>query len=187
MLASSEAVNAFSSSSDNGGDIVEITRVLGLLSYTIILLPVGSEMACSVMTILIDRVIQTNSESMPKDMKALMQNDPKQLSFLDPESLPKLSHKQLCCDMGQTVMKKPAEHALGLIEFYEYLKSSLFIGPFDTIENPTLVPAIYTEQVVGCVGGNGDAEHVPLWFCCKEGLAQVWGVRPIFHVGPRDV
>ena len=68
----------------------------GLLLNTIILLPVGSEMACSVMTILIDRVIQTNSESMPKDMKALIQKDPQQL-ILDPEILPKLSHKQLFC------------------------------------------------------------------------------------------
>jgi len=128
---------------------------------------------------------ELNSESMPKDMKALMQKDPQQLSFLDsywywrvraestildPENLPKLSYKQLCRDMGLTVMNEPAEHALGLIELYEYLKSSPFIGPFGTIENPTLVPAIHTERVVGCVGGNGDAEHVPLWFRCKEGF-----------------
>ena len=52
MMASSEAVNAFSSSSDNSGGIVEITRVSGLLLNTIILLPVGSEMACNVMTTL---------------------------------------------------------------------------------------------------------------------------------------
>ena len=105
---------------------------------------------------------------MPKDMKGLIQKDPQQLNFLDPENLPKLSHKQLCCDMGLTVMNKSAEHALDLIQLSEYPKSSLSIGPFDVIEIPTLVLAIHTEQVVGCVGGNGDAEHVPLWFCCKE-------------------
>ena len=90
MMALSEAVNAFSFSSDDGGGIVEITRVSGLLSNTIILLPVGSE-------------------SMPKDMKALIQKDPQQLNFLDPLNLPKLSHKQLYCDIDLTVMNKSAE------------------------------------------------------------------------------
>merc|ERR1711948_29420 len=56
------------------------------------------------------------------------------------------------------------------IELYEYLKSSPFIGPFGTIENPVLIPAIHTERFVGCTGGIGDAEHVPLWFRCREGF-----------------
>ena len=47
---------------------------------------------------------------------------------------------------------------LGIIELYEYLKSSPFVGPFGTIENPVLVPAIHTERIVGCVGGTGDQD-----------------------------
>merc|ERR1712071_232869 len=39
-----------------------------------------------------------------------------------------------------------------------------------TIENPVLIPAIHTERVVGCSGGIGDSEHVPLWFRCREGF-----------------
>merc|ERR1712203_376822 len=62
------------------------------------------------------------------------------------------------------------EHILGIIELYEYLKSSPFIGPFGTIENPVLIPAIHTERVVGCSGGTGDSEHVALWFRCREGF-----------------
>merc|ERR1712125_286967 len=75
-----------------------------------------------------------------------------------------------CRDMGLTVVNDKAEHVLGIIELYEYLKSSPFIGPFGTIENPVLVPAIHTERVVGCAGGTGDSEHVPLWFRCREGF-----------------
>merc|ERR1719367_2046635 len=72
--------------------------------------------------------------------------------------------------MGLTIVNEAAEHILGIIELYEYLKSSPFIGPFGTIENPVLVPAIHTERIVGCVGGTGDNEHAPLWFRCREGF-----------------
>merc|ERR1711953_996973 len=72
--------------------------------------------------------------------------------------------------MGLSVMNSVAEHNLGIIELYEYLKSSPFIGPFGTIENPVLIPAIHTERVVGCTGGSGNDEHVPLWFRCREGF-----------------
>jgi len=128
---------------------------------------------------------ELNSESMPKDVKTLMASDPYSLGFidsywywriraestiLDPENLPKKSYQQLCRDMGLTIVNEKAEHILGVIELYEYLKSSPFIGPFGTIENPVLVPAIHTERVVGCVGGTGDQEHVPLWFRCREGF-----------------
>jgi cytochrome c oxidase subunit 5b len=128
---------------------------------------------------------ELNTESMPKDVKKLMSSDPYEMSFLDsywywrirsestimdPENLPKKNYKQLCRDMGLSIVNEPAEHALGIIELYEYLKSSPFIGPFGTIENPVLVPAIMTERVVGCSGGTGDMEHVPLWFRCKEGF-----------------
>merc|ERR1712025_1093697 len=91
-------------------------------------------------------------------------------TIMDPENLPKKSYKQLCRDMGLTIVNEHAENVLGIIELYEYLKSSPFIGPFGTIENPVLVPAIHTERIVGCAGGTGDAEHVPLWFRCREGF-----------------
>jgi len=128
---------------------------------------------------------ELNTESMPKDVKSLMASNPNDLGFIDsywywriraestimdPENLPKKSYKQLCRDMGLTIVNEKAEHILGIIELYEYLKSSPFIGPFGTIENPVLVPAIHTERIVGCVGGNGDQEHVPLWFRCREGF-----------------
>lgn len=128
---------------------------------------------------------ELNTESMPKDVKGLMASDPHSLGFIDaywywrvrsestimdPENLPKKSYKQLCRDMGLSIVNEPAEHALGLIELYEYLKSSPFIGPFGTVENPVLVPAIHTERIVACVGGVGDQEHVPLWFRCREGF-----------------
>jgi len=128
---------------------------------------------------------ELNTESMPKDVKTLMASNPNDLGFIDsywywriraestimdPENLPKKSYQQLCRDMGLTIVNEKAEHILGIIELYEYLKSSPFIGPFGTIENPVLVPAIHTERVVGCVGGTGDSEHVPLWFRCREGF-----------------
>merc|ERR1711976_1105917 len=69
-------------------------------------------------------------------------------TIMDPENLPKKSYAQLCRDMGLTIVNKHAEHILGIIELYEYLKSSPFIGPF----------------------GTGDSEHVPLWFRCREGF-----------------
>merc|ERR1711972_1237677 len=100
---------------------------------------------------------------------------------------------QLCRDMGLTVKTQQAEHILGVIELYEYLKSSPFIGPFGTIENPVLVPAIGTERYVGCSGGTGDSEHAPLWFRCREGFLYRCGecdqifmlVRVVYEV-PED-
>merc|ERR1712232_916627 len=89
-------------------------------------------------------------------------------TIMDPENLPKKSYAQLCRDMGLTIVNQQAEHVLGIIELYEYLKSSPFIGPFGTVENPVLVPAIHTERIVGCVGGTGDQEHVPLLYRCGE-------------------
>ncbi|ETW30875.1 hypothetical protein PFFCH_01671 [Plasmodium falciparum FCH/4] len=53
---------------------------------------------------------------------------------------------------------------LALLEYYEYLKSSPFVGPFGTIENPVLVPSVHVERVVCCTGGTGENEHVPLFF-----------------------
>jgi len=128
---------------------------------------------------------ELNSESMPKDVKTLMASNPDTLGFvdaywywrirsestiMDPENLPKKNYQQLCRDMGLTIVNDATENLLGILELYEYLKSSPFIGPFGTIENPVLVPAIHTERVVGCTGGNGDNEHVPLWFRCREGF-----------------
>merc|ERR1712056_141608 len=69
-------------------------------------------------------------------------------TIMDPENLPKKSYKQLCRDMGLATVNAPAEHMLGVLELYEYLKSSPFIGPFGTIENPVLIPAIHTERIV---------------------------------------
>ena len=53
---------------------------------------------------------------------------------------------------------------------FEHLNSSHFPGSFGTIESPTLVSAILNDGVVGCGGGNGEAEHVPQQFHCKEGF-----------------
>ena len=58
---------------------------------------------------------------------------------MDPENLPKKSYKQLRRDMGLTIVNRGAKHTPGIIELYEYLKSSPFIGPFGTIENPVLI------------------------------------------------
>lgn len=65
--------------------------------------------------------------------------------------------------MGMPVINQAFEHQVGLIELYEYLKSSPFIGPFGTVENPTIVPAVSDIRAVGCTGGVGDDEHYPLW------------------------
>jgi len=72
--------------------------------------------------------------------------------------------------MGLLQVNKPAEHVFGLVELYEYLKSSPFVGPYGTIENPVLIPSVHVERVVGCTGGTGDNEHAPLWFRCREGF-----------------
>ena len=118
---------------------------------------------------------ELNSDSMAKDMQVLMRKDLLRLScfdscwywsvlaestILDSENLPKLSYKQLCRDMELTLMNESANFAFSLIELHEHLNSSRFLGSFGTIENPTLVSAILNDGVVGCGGGNGEAEHV---------------------------
>jgi len=124
-------------------------------------------------------------ESMPDDVTTLMKSNPVDLGFvdsywywriraetaiLDPENLPKKSYKQLARDMGLVVVNQEAEHMMGIIELYEYLKGSPMIGPFGTIENPVLIPSVTTERVVGCTGGTGDDEHMILFFRCQEGF-----------------
>jgi len=140
------------------------------------------------------------AESAPADLKGLMKGNPDHMSFidsywywrvrsestiLDPENLPKKSYKQLCRDMGLSIVNQPAEHMMGVIELYEYLKSSPFVGPFGTIENPVLVPSIHTERVAGCTGGPGDSEHVPLWFRCREGFLYRCGECDQIFMGVR--
>ena len=65
-------------------------------------------------------------------------------------------------------MNESADHALSSIEWHVHLKSSHFRVSFGTIENPTLASAVINERVVGCGGGNDDAEHVPQQFHGKE-------------------
>ncbi|KAL8455876.1 hypothetical protein Emag_000250 [Eimeria magna] len=92
-------------------------------------------------------------DTMPEDVERLMKTAPKDLDFfgnywywrlrgeatiLDPETLPKKSYKQLARDMGLQVVNEESEHMVGLLELYEYLKQSPFVGPFGTIENPVL-------------------------------------------------
>ena len=64
----------------------------------------------------------------------------------------KLSYKQLCRDMELTLMNVSAEQAFSLIELHERLNSLHFFGSF------------------GRGSGNGEAEHVPQQFHCKEGF-----------------
>ncbi|KAL8448919.1 hypothetical protein Emed_003489 [Eimeria media] len=100
-------------------------------------------------------------DTLPEDVERLMKTPPKDLDFfgnywywrlrgeatvLDPESLPKKSYKQLARDMGLQVVNEDSEHMVGLLELYEYLKQSPFVGPFGTIENPVLVPSVHTER-----------------------------------------
>ena len=129
---------------------------------------------------------QLNSGSMSKDIRVLMWKDLQQLSCFDScwgwsvfavstvvfvsQNLLKLSYKQLCRDMELTLMNELANHAFSLIESHEHLNSSQFPGSFGTIENPTLVSAILNDEVVGYDGDNGEAEHVPQHFHCKEGF-----------------
>lgn len=123
--------------------------------------------------------------SMPTDTKNLLESNWGELGFiesywywrlraestiLDPENLPKKTYKQLSRDMGLLQVNKASEHVFGLVELYEYLKSSPFVGPYGTIENPVLIPSVHIERVVGCTGGTGDNEHAPLWFRCREGF-----------------
>ena len=125
-----------------------------------------------------------NSGSMSKDMRVLRRKDLRQLSGFDScwgwsffcrihsrpcfPDLPKLSYKQLCRDMELTLMNVSAKHVFSLVEWHEHLNSPHFPGSFGTIENPTLVSVTLNDGVVGCGGGNGEAEHVPQQFHCKE-------------------
>eukprot|EP00386_Alphamonas_edax_P007485 GDKI01024922.1.p1 GENE.GDKI01024922.1~~GDKI01024922.1.p1 ORF type:complete len:293 (+),score=89.97 GDKI01024922.1:66-944(+) len=125
------------------------------------------------------------ADTMPLDIKGVMAKKPEQLDFyenywywklrgesviVDPEGLPKKSYKQLARDLGLAQVNEPAEHMVGLLELYEYLKQAPFLGPFGTVENPVLCPSLNNMRVVGCTGGTGDNEHVPLWFNCREGF-----------------
>lgn len=130
--------------------------------------------------------LELDVASIPDDVKGLMSvEQPNTLGFLDsywyfrlrseatildPENLPKKSYKQLARDMGLDTIDEANSHFMGLIELYEYLKTAPLVGPFGTIENPVLIPSIRDWRVVGCTGGTGDNEHVPLWFHCREGF-----------------
>lgn len=124
--------------------------------------------------------------SMPLDIKDIMK-DPngRELDYLDnywywrvrkestvlnPDRLAKVSLKQLAKDMGMELATPSVENMVGLLELYEYLKNACFIGPFGTIENPVLVPAVQDFRYVACTGGLGEDEHVPLWFRAQDGF-----------------
>lgn len=124
-------------------------------------------------------------DTFPENISEILKKDKKSLDFiqsywywkirsestlLNYEKLVKKSYKQLAIDMGMQIANIENEHMLALLEFYEYLKSSPFVGPFGTIENPVLVPSVHTERVVCCTGGTGENEHVPLYFRCREGF-----------------
>lgn len=129
---------------------------------------------------------QLDWSTMPDDVKGLMSvKDHRTLGFLDsywynriraesnildPESLPKKSYKQLCRDMGFMIANPANENMLGLLELLEYLKTQPMVGPFGTVENPVIVPSVTNDRVVGCTGGVGDDEHVPLFFHVREGF-----------------
>jgi len=91
-------------------------------------------------------------------------------TLYDPESLPKKTYHDLAKDMGLTIVNQPTENMMGVIELYEYLNSAPFVGPFGTVENPVLIPSLTDDRIVGCTGGTGDEEHLPLWFRCREGF-----------------
>lgn len=124
-------------------------------------------------------------DTFPENISEILKKDKKTLDFiqsywywkirsestlLNYDKLVKKSYKQLAIDMGMQIANIENEHMLALLEFYEYLKSSPFVGPFGTIENPVLVPSVHTERVVCCTGGTGENEHVPLYFRCREGF-----------------
>ncbi|KNC36894.1 cytochrome c oxidase subunit [Plasmodium falciparum RAJ116] len=113
-------------------------------------------------------------DTFPENIHEILMKDKKSLDFiqsywywkirsesnlLNYEKLIKKSYKQLAIDMGMQIANSDNEHMLALLEYYEYLKSSPFVGPFGTIENPVLVPR-----------GTGENEHVPLFFRCREGF-----------------
>lgn len=123
--------------------------------------------------------------TLPPNMKDVMSKKPEDMDYfedywfhrlkseahlLDTESLPSKSYRQLARDMGLPVVTEHTEHHVGLLELYEYLKSSPFVGPFGTIENPVIVPSVNSERFVACTGGTGDSEHESLWFRCREGF-----------------
>ena len=135
--------------------------------------------------------LKLNSGSMSKDMRVLMWKDLQQLCcfnscwgwsvfaestvVLVSQNLPKLSYNQLCRDMELTLMNESAEQDFSLIELHQHLNSSHIPGSYGTIENPTLVSAILNDGVGGYDGGNGEAEHVPQQFHCKEGFLDKCG------------
>lgn len=100
-------------------------------------------------------------DTMPKDIDTLMNSDPQKMDYfgsywywrirgestlMDTDTLPQKSYKQLARDLGMQIVSEPSEHMLGLLELYEYLKTSPFVGPFGTIQNPVLVPSVMTER-----------------------------------------
>ncbi|GAW80341.1 cytochrome c oxidase subunit 5B [Plasmodium gonderi] len=124
-------------------------------------------------------------DTFPDNISEILKKDKKSLDFiqsywywkirsesnlLNYKKLVNKSYKQLAVDMGMQIANPDNEHMLALLEFYEYLKSSPFVGPFGTIENPVIVPSVHTERVVCCTGGTGENEHVPLFFRCREGF-----------------
>ena len=125
-------------------------------------------------------------DSMPEDVPTLMTKKPLsemnvveqywywrirgETTLYDPETLPTKSYQQLAKELGLTLVNQPTEHMMGLLELYEYLSSAPFVGPFGTVESPVLIPSITDDRVVGCTGGTGDQEHLPLWFRCREGF-----------------
>lgn len=124
-------------------------------------------------------------DTFPPNISEILKKDKKTLDFiqsywywkirsesnlLNYNKLIKKSYKQLAIDLGMQIANPNNEHMLALLEFYEYLKSSPFVGPFGTIENPVLVPSVHTERVVCCTGGTGENEHIPLYFRCREGF-----------------
>lgn len=126
------------------------------------------------------------AHSCPRDIKKLLENPlyrhfdyldhywywriRKETTVLNPDRLVKLNWKQLAFDLGMPVVNQAMEHQLGLIELYEYLKSAPFLGPFGTIEHPTIVPAVSDMRVLACTGGTGDNEHKDIYWNCREGF-----------------
>eukprot|EP00392_Amoebophrya_sp_AT5.2_P001949 g1954.t1 len=104
--------------------------------------------------------------SMPIDIKEILK-DPSQREF---DFLDHYWYKQLAYDMGMPVVSEVLEHHMGLIELYEYLKSSPMIGPFGTVENPVIIPSLSDIRQVCCTGGTGDNEHDAMFFHMREGF-----------------
>ena len=60
------------------------------------------------------------------------------------------------------------EELLAALEGHELYEQYLS-GPFGTLENPVVVPSVFTSRIVGCVGGDGDSAHDLLWHEVKKG------------------